>query len=265
MRAFARVLRIVQVSDCHVSADPGADYRGAGADRNLAKLLPVVRQWQPDLLLLTGDISEDASAASYGRVAAMLDSVGAPVLALPGNHDDPVLMSRYFPRGPWQGPFVVEKKGWLLVLLDSTRPGQVSGILPQETLDRLDALLARRSADHVLLALHHQPVPVGSPWIDRYPLRFPQSLFGVLDRHPAVRGLVWGHVHQDFRAERAGAALLGGPSTAANSLPGKDRFTLDLGGPACRWLELYADGQIETGCLRSAQSSSTGSTIHNTT
>jgi hypothetical protein len=29
-----------------------------------------------------------------------------------------------------------------------------------------------------------------------------------------------------------------------------ERFTLDLGGPACRWLELGVDGSVETGLLR---------------
>jgi len=37
----------------------------------------------------------------------------------------------------------------------------------------------------------------------------------------------------------------------ANSLPEKERFTLDLEGPACRWLECHADGEIETGLIRS--------------
>jgi hypothetical protein len=38
----------------------------------------------------------------------------------------------------------------------------------------------------------------------------------------------------------------------ANTLAGRDAFTLDLGGPACRWLEFGADGTIETGVLRPA-------------
>ena len=72
----------------------------------------------------------------------------------------------------------------------------------------------------------------------------------MLDRFPAVRCVAWGHVHQDFHERRDDMHLLGSPSTVANSLPEKDTFTLDLGGPAARWLELHADGTLETGCLR---------------
>lgn len=249
-RLSPRLLRIVQVSDCHVPHDPATDYRGQSADRNLASLLPAIRRWQPDLLLLTGDVSEEGSAAAYGRVSAQLSTAGAALLALPGNHDDPAAMRRYFPLGPWNGPLQRESRGWQLLLLDSTVPGEVSGRFAPQALERLDRLLGRGAA-HVLLALHHQPVPVGSAWIDRYALESAEAFLDVVDRHPRVRCIVWGHVHQDYEAVRNGVLLLGSPSTAVNSLPKAECFTLDLGGPACRWLELGPDGGVATGLLRS--------------
>lgn len=242
-------LRIIQLSDCHVSADRSATYRGLSAERNLSGLLPAIRRWQPDLLLLTGDVSEDASAASYGRVAALLDSVGAPVLALPGNHDDPAVMRRYFPRGPWDAPLFHGARGWQLVLLDSTAPGRIDGMVSRSQLQALKSGLARSRSEHVLVALHHQPVPVGSPWIDRYALADAEWLLGLLDRDPRVHAILFGHVHHAIGVERNGIPLLGAPSSVANSLPGHDKFTLDVGGPACRWLRLGAGGGIETGIL----------------
>lgn len=243
-------LRIVQLSDCHVSADRSARYRGLNAERNLASLLPAIRRWRPDLLLLTGDVSEDASAAAYGRVSAQLDSLGAPVLALPGNHDDPAVMRRYFPRGPWTAPLFHAARGWQLVLLDSTAPNRIDGVLSRTQLQALKTGLQRSTSAHVLIALHHQPAPVGSPWIDRYALDDPEWLFGLLDRDERVRVVVFGHVHQAVGLERNRVQLLGAPSSVANSLPACDRFTLDVGGPACRWLRLGAGGGIETGVLR---------------
>lgn len=249
-RPSPQVLRVLQVSDCHVSRDPKTTYRGVNADRNLSSLLPAIRRWQPDLLLLTGDVSEDASAAAYGRVAAMLSSAGAPVLALPGNHDDPALMHRYFPQGPWNGPHVHAARGWLLILLDSTVPGSVSGTFSGAYLEQVERCLVHHPDRHTLLALHHQPVPVGSLWIDRYPLEEAMELWGLVDRHPQVRCVIWGHVHQDYQSRRDGVLLMGSPSSVANSLPNTEAFTLDLGGPACRWLELGAAGEVKTGLLR---------------
>jgi len=92
-------------------------------------------------------------------------------------------------------------------------------------------------------------VPVGSPWIDRYPLLNAEEFWAVLDRHPGVRAVVWGHVHQAFDQNRGGVRLLSCPSSASNSLPGQEKFTRDPAGPACRWLDLASDGTIDTGIL----------------
>jgi len=143
-------------------------------------------------------------------------------------------------------------RGWLLVALDSTVPGKISGAFSQQDLEQFDACLRASDAEHILVALHHQPVPVNAPWIDRYGLEEPQRFLNYLDREPRLRCVTWGHVHHAFETERQGAAFLGAPSSVANSLPATQKFTLDLAGPACRWLELGEDGSVETGVMRSA-------------
>ena len=61
--------------------------------------------------------------------------------------------------------------------------------------------------------------------------------------------VVWGHIHQVHDTEMDGIAMLGGPSSAINSLPGAEKFTADSLGPACRWLELGEDGTIRNGII----------------
>jgi len=243
-------LRIVQVSDCHVAREPRADYRGRSADEGLISLLPAIRRWRPDLLIVTGDVSEDGSAASYGRVAAFLSTAGAPALALPGNHDDAGSMRRYFAQGPWGGPLASTHGDWCLILLDSTQSGRIDGAFSAGSLERLDRELRKRPGRHVVLALHHQPVAAGSFWIDRYALQHTAPFWDLVDQHRQIRCIIWGHVHQDYRSKRGDVVLLGCPSSVANSLPNQEHFTLDPEGPACRWLELSADGSIDAGVLR---------------
>jgi len=242
-------LRIIQLSDCHVSADPDALYRGQSADANFQKILHLARRWGPALVLLTGDVSEDGSKQSYERISALLAEAGVPVLALPGNHDDIEVMSRYFPLGPWHGPHVTEVENWQLVLLNSSEPGRISGCFSESYLQQIHAILNDNGRGHSLVALHHQPVPVEAHWIDRYMLESPAGFFEVIDQSPRVRCINWGHVHHGFQAQREGVTLLGAPSTVANTLPGVKRFTLDPLGPACRWLELSARGEVNTGLL----------------
>lgn len=248
----SKILKVLQVSDCHVAANPAADYRSQNADRNLGSILSAAQDWHPDLVLATGDISEDASPESYARVATLLGTLGAPILALPGNHDDPAVMCRFFPEGPWDGPYLKKKGRWSLVLLNSTAPGKISGSFSQTGLLQLDKQLQRDDGDFALVALHHQPVPVNAHWIDRYGLEDPEPFLEVIDRNQKVRCIAWGHVHHDFQAKREDVVLLGAPSSVANSLPGTQRFSLDSAGPACRWLELGPNGIVETGLIRPA-------------
>lgn len=248
-RTYSKMaLKVAQLSDCHLPEDPRAPYREQDADANLERVWKTAREWGPDLVLLTGDLSEDASAASYDRLGRILQT-RLPVLAIPGNHDDPRLVEKLFPNGPWEGPLVWDEDEWSLVLTDSTRPGSIEGHFPDDALERLSGVFSNCAAEHLLVALHHQPIPVDAPWIDKYPLAEPAGFLEVIDSEPRVRCVVWGHIHHHFAADRNGVLMLGGPSTAANSAPRAARFELDPAGPACHRLELCDDGAVAYGQL----------------
>lgn len=241
-------MKVLQITDCHVSGPAGSRYRGVDPRAGLERVVEAAVAWAPDLVLATGDLSEDASDESYAWLAECFARIPAPVLATPGNHDDGERLRAHFPHCAVDTPLVFEGD-WRLILLGSARPGLIGGRLDAAQLAALDRLLtvSKRPA---LLALHHQPWPVGSPWIDRYALEEPEQLHAVLRRHPGMRLVLWGHVHQDVRIEAEGIVGLGAPSSASNSLPGCERFTMDPAGPACRWLTLDTDGAFETGVLR---------------
>ena len=114
------------------------------------------------------------------------------------------------------------------------------------TLAGLEAQLDATRQRPTLVAVHHQPVPVGNPWIDKYPLENAAELMRIIDGSAQVRAVAWGHVHHAFQAVRNGTVMLGCPSTVINSLLNVEKFTPDPAGPACRWLELKADGSVGT-------------------
>ena len=240
--------KVIQISDCHLRADPSVPYRGQDADANLKKVWEKASAWNPDIVLLTGDLSEDESQAAYERLQAMIQT-DAPILALPGNHDDPSLLQEMYPNGPWDGPLAFEAGSWLIVVLDSKLPGRIEGGLSEHSMDRLGEIFAGSSQEHILIALHHQPVLTGARWIDRYPLSDPESFLGLVEAEPRVRAVIWGHIHHHYMEKRGEVLFLGAPSTAANSLPGSYGFDPDPAGPACRTLELDSSGSVGFGQL----------------
>jgi Icc protein len=135
---------------------------------------------------------------------------------------------------------------WTFLFLDSTVPEHEGGHLCKDQLDLLENRLAETAGRHVLICLHHQPVPVGSTWMDGMAIDNAEDFFAIVDRHSQVRAVVWGHVHQTFDRMRNGVRLLATPSTCIQFTPHGDHFGVDPEPPGYRWMVLHPDGRIDT-------------------
>ncbi|MCO5763393.1 MAG: 3',5'-cyclic-AMP phosphodiesterase [Gammaproteobacteria bacterium] len=252
MHSYA-IQRLLQISDPHLFADPEGDLLGQRTRLTLERVLTLAqgRLDSTDRVLLTGDLSQDASPASYRYLAERCERLGVRCHAIPGNHDDPAEMALSLVGGAIDLPSQVDCGPWNLVLLDSHLPGSEAGHLAGAQLAALENALTARPESPALVVLHHQPLPLGSPWLDELVLDNGDDLFAILDRYPRqVRGVLFGHIHQAYDGERRGVALLGAPSTCIQFLPGSLDFALDTATPGYRWLELHPDGGIETGIER---------------
>jgi len=250
----SNTVRLLQITDCHLPASPEIAYRGINSHESLVHLLKSVHEFagkfKPDFILATGDLSEDGSPDSYQWLQTYLGDFNVPVLALPGNHDDPVALAEVYPGSPVDNVSVSEHGEWQLIRLNSKLPGTPAGRIKESSLDELQQVLTHNPRQPRLIALHHQPVQVGSPWIDKSRLQEPEKFLQLIDQCEGAKAVVWGHVHQAYEEDRNGVAFMAGPSTAKNCVPGAQKFTVDKAGAACRWLELMADGGVRNGVIR---------------
>lgn len=241
-------LRFIQITDTHLFDRADGTLRGMDTAQSLAAVVAAVRARHEhiDGILATGDLSHDGGTPSYRRFVQLLAPLAAPIHCLPGNHDALGVFGCVLKGARVQSGGRLLAGDWQLLFLDSAVPGAVHGHLRPAELGRLDAALREHPQKHALICLHHQPVPVGSAWIDRLMLDNPEAFFATLDRHANVRGILWGHVHQPFDAVRDSVRLLASPATCIQFKPGCADFTLDERPPGFRWLELRDDGRIDT-------------------
>ena len=239
-------IHIAQITDCHLPANRETRYRGIDAWAHLERLLVQLKTRKPDLVLATGDLSEDSSTASYRGLRDLLWKLRVPVLALPGNHDDAGLVEQYFPSSPVDTPRLSYHGGWQIIRLNSCESGKPHGWLADKVLKELEDILVRDTGRPRLLALHHQPLIANSPWIDKHRLLEPEPFLQLVDHYTDIKAVVWGHIHQVFETRLHNTLMLGGPSCAINGIPGAKKFTPDTLGPACRWLELRSDGSLQS-------------------
>ena len=241
-------LFVAQVTDIHLFADEKQELLGMPTTQSLQAVLQQLRALnpQPDLLLLTGDLSQDGTVASYQRLQAALIPLRIPTYWLPGNHDHLPMMQQVLHCPPVMPDKAFHHGGWKFLLLNSGVPDCVYGQISDESLEWLESQLETLPQSPTLISFHHPPFVVNSQWLDTSTLKNPEALFSVIDRYPQVRLVVFGHIHQEFQRQRKGVTYLGTPSTSIQFEPQSDRFSLDSAQPGFRLLKLYQDGSWQT-------------------
>ena len=241
---------LVQLSDPHI----GGTWAPGDPVALLARAVAAVKALRPapDAVLVTGDLSDHGSAAEYATVKELLEPIGAPVYALPGNHDDRATLRAAFEL-PGTGAERVHHSADLgplrLVCLDSTIPGEDGGSLDGDTLEWLDATLAEAPSQPTIVALHHAPLLTGVPEADdiAVPDAEREALAEILARHDQVRCVVAGHVHWTMIGSLGGRKVLVAPSTYVQAELDLDADTRDEADqPGGFLVHALLDGELVT-------------------
>jgi 3',5'-cyclic AMP phosphodiesterase CpdA len=193
--------RLLHVSDLHVGTHEEPEVEQA--------LRQFVERSEPQLVVASGDLAHRGRRGQLERAAALLRSLGPPVLAVPGNHDLPYTPARFFrPRAEFERVWgttepTVSLPGLHVVGLNSARPfRRQGGALGGVQLERAAERLATAEDGALRVAVFHHHL-LGAPW--RAAHKRPVS-----HRNRVLRALVdagadlilAGHIHQAAVSER---------------------------------------------------------------
>lgn len=245
------ITRIVQLSDCHLFGDSQKRLLGVNTQESLDLIVKMIQQedFTPDMLILTGDLSQDCSKKSYENLIHSLSGFSCPIYWITGNHDDLQVMQHVFANSILSpAKSIVTSQGWQFILLNTLEPGKVSGRLNKQELKHLADSLAKEDYKYAMIFLHHHPVKVGSQWLDPIGLQNADEFFAVLAPYTdRLRAIAWGHIHQVYEAAMPMHKYYSAPSTCIQFLPHSEKFILDTqAGPGYRCFELLADGKINS-------------------
>jgi len=245
---------LLQLTDLHLQPDPASDLHGVNTEQRLQQVLAKLPDERADALILTGDLAHIGNEAAYNRLIDYLHPLESPAYWLPGNHDDDRLMQQLATGSLRQKQFRLGN--WQILMLDTTAEpdGVGGGEMAQAELEWLQQQLklaeGDRGVDHLLLAMHHHPVPVGSAWQDQIMLRNATEFRQLLGESSKVRAVVFGHVHQDNALQLEDIQLFSSPSVAAQFAPHCADFTLGSEGPGyCRY-HLSPTGSVRRELVR---------------
>jgi 3',5'-cyclic AMP phosphodiesterase CpdA len=194
--------RLLQISDLHF---------GTEQPDVMAALRTLSNDKKPDVLVVSGDITQRATPIQFSHAKAFCDSLGiAQTITVPGNHDIPLfnLFSRVLsPYAAYQKAFgqVLEPAlvtpALCLITVNTTRWWRhKNGEVSTAQIDRACQQLLRATAQQLRLVVVHQPVHVLRPQDEHDRLR---------GWEPAVRAwaaagadiVMGGHIHLPYVCE----------------------------------------------------------------
>lgn len=163
----------------------------------------------PDLVLITGDLTNDGDVPVFAELAERLDRLIAPYYPLPGNHDQREAMRLAFGHldclpGDGRLCYVVDDWPIRIIALDTLVEGRPSGRLGPDQLAWLERRLKEKSRKPTLVALHHHPFRSGIGHMDRSMLRDADDLAAVVVRHAQIERVLCGHIHRPVQQRFAG-------------------------------------------------------------
>ena len=194
--------KLLQISDMHFGTEQ-LDV--------MAALLALSQENKPDVLVVSGDITQRATAEQFSRARAFCDSLRvAQMISLPGNHDIPLfnLFSRVMsPYAAYQKAFGHALEPDLitpslcLATVNTTRWWRhKNGEVSKAQIDRVCEQLSRATSQQLRVVVVHQPVHVLRPQDEHDRLR---------GWEPAVRAwaaagadvVMGGHIHLPYVCE----------------------------------------------------------------
>jgi 3',5'-cyclic AMP phosphodiesterase CpdA len=203
---------IAHLSDVHLDGDPRAAERTRAVMEYLENL-----PHDLDAVLVSGDIADHGTPAEYEEARKLLVS-RHPIVVCPGNHDERAAFSSVLlGREPSTDPVdqVLRGDGFVLAVCDSSVPGAHDGFIADSTLAWLDGILAEAAPTPVLVAFHHPPVPLHTPYVDEIRQFGEERLAALADRHPHLTAFLCGHAHTAAATTFAGRPLLVAPGVVS--------------------------------------------------
>ncbi len=220
---------IAQISDTHILARSSDQAVGRRRADNLRRCIADINRQRPDLVVHTGDITQDGRPDEYARAREILAPLEAPLYVIPGNRDRrDGLRAAFGDHGylPKAGAFLhytIEDRPVRLVALDSVEAGDRKGAFCKRRQVWLDGVLGRAPDKPTVLLIHHPPFDVADHYTGGY--RRPAEaveLAAVVSRHPQVVRLLCGHVHCPVHRHWAGTLATIMPSVAVDVRKGAD-------------------------------------------
>ena len=215
---------IAHISDLHVNR--GSDFL---AD-TLHHIVDEVNQLQPDLAIITGDLTDKGYEEEYADAKRILERLKAKKTeVLIGNHDARYTGYTHFKKYYGEPSKLVKHDEILLIKLDSTIMDIDQGYLAQHQLALLEQGLTTAENQELkpIIALHHHILPVPDAGYERSVIgNVGDALKTLVKRKPLL--VLMGHRHRPWMWRFEGVTFIYAGAASTKKLRGYYHNTYNL-------------------------------------
>jgi len=246
---------VAHLSDTHLLAAGALQYGVIDPEAGLRRALERLGYLElpPQVIVVTGDLTDLGEPEAYVRVKKLVDEaaagLGAETVWVMGNHDDrgayaEALFGVTGPERLAPQDRVQLVDGLRIVSLDSTVPGFHHGELEASQLDWLRDVLSTPAEHGTLIAMHHPPVPLPMDRISQVIELEGQAAFAEVLAGTDVRAIIAGHMHYSTASTFAGVPVyVASASCYTMDLAREDRvYSGGDGSQAFAMVHLFDDG-----------------------
>jgi Icc protein len=243
-------MRIIQLTDCHIYGDAASNFDGINTKKTFERVLEGVQKVKkPDLVVGTGDLSMDGSPQSYSWLRQRLERIDAPVILIPGNHDQQDELENRIGSKCFLKCSSLVIDPWCFHFLNTAHAGSHAGRILNNDLSTLTSNLGKNRETFNVIFMHHPPVKVGSIWLDDIGLINATEFWHSIE-DASVKLIVCGHIHQELDIVRKNVRVLTSPSTCLQFKPLTKEYSADSLAPGFRMIDFSPDGSITTDVIR---------------
>jgi len=178
------MMKIAHISDLHYSKS------WMFLHDMLDRCIAMVNEENPDVVIVTGDVTDYGLRDEFEGVRKELDRIESPYLIVPGNHDSRHEGYRKFEELFGKRFFTKDIGDYRFIGLDSSEPDIDEGHIGRAQLEWLRQQLSPRS----IVFLHHHLVPIPYTGRERNVLADAGEVLKILDLHD-VPLVLSGHKH----------------------------------------------------------------------
>lgn len=209
---------IAHISDLHLSL---SDFN----ESSFLKAVDEINLLNPDMILLTGDLTEHGYYNEYIEATKYLAMFEAPLFAIPGNHDSRNIGYETFEEiiGERSWKLTKEDSNLVVIGLDSSSPDINTGNIgrPQQLWMENELNQCLVNSNFSIVAMHHHAIPIPKTGRERNILSDAGDILQSLVDHD-VNLVLCGHKHVPHLWKMENTLFVSAGSLSSRKLRGKD-------------------------------------------